>query len=67
MPQIDRVSATERRPDGFKTLMRKLRVPLVLQRRICSLCTKVHALMVRNSVRRPIGGRMSFPYRIMSL
>ena len=61
------VSATERRSDGFKTNLRNLRVPLVLRRRICRLCTKVHALLVRKSPCRPINWRMSFPQKIMSL
>ncbi len=61
------VSATERRSDGFKTNLRNLRFPLVLRRRICRLCTKVHALMVRKTLCRPIGWQLSFPQKIMSL
>jgi len=38
----DSKGATERRPNGMKTAIRKIRVPLVPQRRICTLCTKVH-------------------------
>jgi hypothetical protein len=38
----DSIGATERRPNGLKPAMRKMRVPLVLQRRIFTLCTKVH-------------------------
>jgi len=56
----DRKGATERRLDGFKTAMRKLRVPLVLQRRIFTLCTKVHAYMARKILCRSDGGRIVF-------
>jgi len=45
----DPKGATEWRPNGLKKALRKLRVPLVLQRRIFTLCTKVHALLLRKN------------------
>lgn len=41
----DSKGATERRLSGMKSAMRKTSAPLVLQRRIFTLCTKVHALL----------------------
>lgn len=61
------VSANRKRSDGLNAAMRNVRVPLVLRRRILSLCTKVHALLVRNCRWRPWECKESFPNGIMSL
>ena len=63
----DSKGAAEWRRNGFKSALRKLRVPLVLQRRIFTLCTKVHAY-VRWKIpcRRVPRACLSAP-RIMSL
>jgi hypothetical protein len=63
----DSKGATEWRPNGFKQALRKLRVPLVLQRRIFTLCTKVHAYIARKIPCRRVPAAMSFCPRIMSL
>ena len=55
----DPMGATERRRNGFKSALRKMRVPLVLQRRIFTLCTKVHAKVWRKIPCRRVTWMMS--------